>query len=113
MHQNTLIPTFPTLSFTCLSDEYLFSYDLFLIYCICYIWGYLSLLHYWPLSLSTLVTPLIPSVAAENRVPLFPLTYQSEKPPTSSPLACPPSPERRPHQLEPTARDGCSIRFYV
>src|SRR5258707_15486074 len=50
------------------------------------------LLHYWHLSLSTLVTSLIPSVAAKNGVPLFPLTSQSEKPPMSSPLACPPSP---------------------
>ena len=71
------------------------------------------LLHYWPLSLSTLVTSLIPSVAAENTVPLFPLTSQSEKPPTSSPHACPPSPEGRSHQLEPTARGGCSIGFYL
>ena len=85
----------------------------FIIYCISYICGYLFLLHCWPLSLITLVTSLIPSVAAENTVPLFPLSSQSEKPPTSSPLACPPSPEDRSHQLEPTTRGGCSIGFYL
>src|SRR5882762_8192388 len=61
----------------------------FIIYCISYICGYLFLLHCWPLSLITLVTSLIPSVAAENTVPPSPLSSQSEKPPTSSPLTCP------------------------
>src|SRR5258706_3545627 len=50
MHQNTLIPTFPTLSFTCLSDEYLFSYDLFS--------HLLHLLYLWLFVFVTLLAPV-------------------------------------------------------
>src|SRR5882762_10101166 len=98
MRQYTLIPTFPTLPFTCLSDEYLFSYDLFH-----------HLPHFSYLLLFVFVTLLAPvpdypsyltytQCSGRKYSSPFPLTSQSEKPPTSSPLACPPSPEDRTQQ---------------
>src|SRR5882762_10101167 len=57
----------------------------FIIYRISHICCYLSLLHCWPLSLITLVTSLIPSVAAENTVPPSPLHLRVRSHPRARP----------------------------